>query len=78
MSLLQAVDTLLHERSEGCVRFVKVKGHAIAADVRAGRARDEDKQGNDAADFLARKGASLHKVDGSYRSRDLGCAPANV
>ena len=42
--------------------FIKVKGHATAADVSEGKVRPEDKIGNDTADQLACAGADGHAV----------------
>ena len=62
------LDELLRGRVGDSVRFVKVKGHANMADVRKGIVRLEDKRGNDAADVLARRGASLHTMDARYQA----------
>ena len=43
--------------------FRWVKGHATEADVKAGKVRAADKQGNDGADTLAVEGSALHEVD---------------
>ena len=67
--LWAALDELLRGRVGGLILFVKVKGHAMMADVRAGSVSLEDKQGNDAADVLARKGAAQHAVDAGYKAR---------
>jgi ribonuclease HI len=50
--LWKEVHALLTAR-EHCFRITKVKGHATLRDVRSGRVKPEDKQGNDAADRLA-------------------------
>ena len=53
--------------------FVKVKGHATQAEVRSGKVRREDKEGNDAADTLARRGARQHRLNERTRARLIGC-----
>ena len=67
------LDALLRGRDESSVRWVKVKGHATLADVRAGVVSGFDKQGNDAADALARRGAAGHAVDAGHSARLRHC-----
>ena len=67
--LWAALDDLLRGRDASSVHFVKVKGHAKVADVRAGRVDRVDKEGNDAADILARRGAALQEVGDGYKAR---------
>ena len=55
--LWRELDTELRKRESGSVLFTKVKGHATAADVLAGRTTILDKYGNDKADELAVAGA---------------------
>lgn len=58
--LWQQLDSLLEARDRNSVVFVKVEGHSKWSDVAAGKVSYADKQGNDAADALARKGAAAH------------------
>ena len=51
--------------------FTWVKGHATLRDVQCGRVLLEDKQGNDAADALAVKGAPVHAVPSAILQRAL-------
>ena len=57
--LWKQLHSLLQKRAAS-FRITKVKGHATASDVAAGRVAFLDKFGNDAADALARKGAAIH------------------
>eukprot|EP00664_Eupelagonemidae_sp_cell27_P006048 gene6048-8598_t len=63
VDLWRRLDAALAARPEGHVLFRKVKGHASARDVAAGRVAGCDRAGNDAADALAVAGAALHGVD---------------
>ena len=67
--LWEALDACLRGREESSYLFSKVKGHAKEADVRAGIVQRVDKDGNDAADVLARRGAAMHAVDRGYKPR---------
>ena len=63
--LLLLIERMLHLRGLGTVRITKVKGHADETMVLAGRVRDDDRFGNDAADEAAdfgrrRVGQSCH------------------
>ena len=60
--LWQRLGQLLEARRPGEVVFTKVKGHASASDVEAGRSEPFDKHGNDEADDLAVAGALCHAV----------------
>eukprot|EP00973_Karenia_brevis_P082927 11499771-Karenia_brevis.AAC.1 len=51
--LWKQLDELLCSRPEANFLITKVKGHATAEDVVAGRTTDMNKFGNDAADELA-------------------------
>eukprot|EP00973_Karenia_brevis_P052414 7282465-Karenia_brevis.AAC.1 len=62
VDIWQELDTALHQRSDGSVRVVKVKGHASWEDVSTGKVTFADKCGNDKADELAVLGAALHGV----------------
>ena len=57
--LWKQLHSLLQKRAAS-FRITKVKRHATAFDVAAGRVAFLDKFGNDAADALARKGAAIH------------------
>ena len=59
--LWQQVHALMLARGDD-VAISKVKGHASAQDVIAGRVTQRDKQGNDSADKLATDGAKLHSM----------------
>ena len=54
--------SLIQAREPGHVRFVKVKGHAKKIHVASGEVLAIDKWGNDAADTLAVRGASMHAI----------------
>eukprot|EP00973_Karenia_brevis_P073572 10222990-Karenia_brevis.AAC.1 len=58
----------------------KVKGHAKALDVKAGTVTQEDKDGNDAADWLATRGADQHELDSDalFRSQRLAVLACSV
>ena len=67
--LWRELDALLQARAADSVAWMKVKGHARMADVRAGAVSLEEKRGNDAADVLARRGASQHRVSLACRAK---------
>ena len=59
--LWQQVHALMLARGDD-VAISKVKGHATAQDVAAGRVTQRDKQGNDSADKLATNGAKSNSM----------------
>ena len=61
--LWELVDAHLLGRAPDAVTVVKVKGHATWLQVRRHLVTRVDKIGNDAADCLATRGASLHAMD---------------
>ncbi len=60
--LWKELDALLENRLTESFLITKVKGHASVSDVRRGKVKFEDTIGNDAADALAGKGASLQAL----------------
>ena len=65
--LEQRLDELLWMRGKRAISISKVQGHATSADVRSGKVRQHDKQGNDRADALAVAGAAANASDDNNR-----------